>query len=239
VKAMVLAAGIGTRLRPLTDKTPKALIEVGGVPMLERVLRRLIAAGVDEAVVNLHYLPSPIEAFLKAKKDFGIRIFLSREEGRILDTGGALKKAAMFLRGKEPFFVHNVDVLSDLDLGALHRAHRQSGALATLAVRERETSRKLLFSADDRLVGREEDRKPQWAGKPVSGAQALGFDGVHVVSPALLDKMTETGVFSINAVYLRLAAAGERIQAFRADKWRWLDVGSPEKLERARREFSS
>lgn len=237
MKAMVLAAGVGSRLKPLTDATPKALVEVGGVTMLERVLRRLIAAGVDEAVLNLHHLPGPIEAYLKGKENFGIRIHLSREEETLLDTGGGLKQAARFLRGPEPFLVHNVDVLSDLDLGALLAAHRASGALATLAVRERDTSRKLLFDRAGLLVGREEKGLRHWAGRPVTEPAAFGFDGVHAVSPALFERMSEDGVFSINDVYLRLAGEGAQIRAFRADGWRWLDVGSPEKLERARREF--
>jgi len=234
VKAMVLAAGVGSRLRPLTDQTPKALLEVGGKPMLEHVLRRLAGAGVDAAVVNLHHLPEQVEAFLKSR-DFGLRVELSREE-TLLDTGGGLKHAARFFDDGEPFFIHNADIYSEVDLRALYRAHRASGALATLGARKRQGSRYFLFTPEGRLCGWEHpgQGRVEWAGPARPDAERLGFDCIHVASPALLEKMTETGVFSIKDVYLRLAAAGEDLRAFRADEWFWIDVGSPEKLERLR-----
>jgi len=212
VKAMIFAAGVGSRLRPLTDTTPKALIEVGGKTMLERVAARLRAAGASDIIVNTHHLADKVQA--EAAR-LGLAV---SHEPALLDTGGGLKKAAPFFDDGKPFLVHNVDVLSDLDLRALYAAHR---GLATLAVRDRATSRALVFK-DGRLVGREGE------------GEKLGFDGVHVVSPELLGRLTETGAFSLTQSYLRLAAEGAEITCFRSDKWTWLDIGTPEKLEKAR-----
>ena len=154
MKAMILAAGVGSRLRPLTDETPKALIDVGGAPIIEHVIRRLQLAGVTEIVVNLFHLGDRIVEFLASKGNFGLHIALSRES-ELLDTGGGLKNAAWFFDDDCPFFLHNVDVLSEIDLGALHRFHQENGALVTLAVQSRPSSRLLLFEQDGRLCGRE------------------------------------------------------------------------------------
>lgn len=236
MKALILAAGIGSRLRPLTDSTPKALIPVGGVPMLERALIRLKDAGADEFVVNAHHHARMVADFCAdLSRRHGVPVTVSREDDPILDTGGAIKKAAAHLRGPRPFFVHNADVLSDLDLRALYAAHLASGALATLAVRERETGRAYLFDAQGRFVGHDDQKagRTTWARGAVAGAVRLPFDGVHVVSPSLLDRITEDGVFSITATYLRLAGEGADIRAFRADRWSWHDIGTPEKLAAA------
>lgn len=227
MKAMVFAAGVGSRLRPLTDERPKALIEIGGVPMLEIVVRRLMKAGVDSIVVNAHHLPEKIDAFLKSKSYFGARIDISREPV-LLETGGGLKKVAEFFNEEGAFLVHNVDVLSDLDLTSLIQAHKESGALATLAVRDRPSARRLVFDDRGRLAGREPE-----AGTP------LGFDGIHAISSAIFPKMKEEGIFSITDVYLRLAREGERIQAFRADGSYWRDIGGADKLEAARADVST
>jgi len=233
VKAMVLAAGIGSRLGSLTDEWPKALIEVGGVPLLELVLKRLIAAGVSEAIVNVFHKPDQIVNFLKVKNNFSIRIEVSRET-ELLDTGGGLKKASWFFDDGRPFFVHNVDVLSGIDLLAMYRSHMNQNPLATLAVAARDTKRYLLFDEKGLLCGRETAGRQELA-RPCGKAERLAFGGIHVVSPKIFPKMTETGVFPITKAYLRLAAAGERLAAFRADGSFWLDVGRPEKLEEARR----
>lgn len=234
MRAMVLAAGVGSRLRPLTDKKPKALVEVGGVPLLEIVIRRLIRAGVDAAIVNVHHLPDQIEAFLKAKRSFGIRIELSREDV-LLETGGGLKKAEPFLADTRPFFLHNADILTDLDLGALYKAHLKRSPLATLAVRRRETSRRFLFDQEGLLRGWESaaDERVEWTGGPVAAAERLAFDGVHVISPAIFDKLTETGAFPLTPAYLRLAREGETFRAFRTDGSYWQTIGDPERLEQA------
>ena len=234
MRAMVLAAGVGSRLRPLTDATPKALVEIGGVTMLERVLRRLAEAGVDAAVVNAHHHADQIEAFLRSRKGLGLRVEVSREDA-LLDTGGGLKKASWFFEDGRPFLLHNVDVVTDLDLGRLYRFHAERPALATVAVRARPSSRLLLFDRGGLLRGREADGRLEWAGPPVEGVERLAFDGVHVISPEIFPKLTETGVFPILSAYLRLAGAGERIQAFRSDEYGWQDIGDAAKLEAARR----
>src|SRR5512137_3047768 len=167
MKAMILAAGVGSRLRPLTDGTPKALIDVGGVPMIEHVIRRLTAAGVTEIVVNLFHLGDQIVDFLASRGNFGLRIEFTRE-AKLLDTGGGLKNAAWFFDDGRPFFLHNVDVLSEIDLGALLRRHRDVRALATLAVQSRPSSRRLLFDNGGRLCGRESPEGVEWASGPVA-----------------------------------------------------------------------
>jgi NDP-sugar pyrophosphorylase family protein len=234
MKAMILAAGVGSRLRPLTGDTPKALIEVGGAPMIERVARCLKAAGVAEIVVNLFHLPDRIVEFLASRQNFGLRIAFTRET-QLLDTGGGLKNAAWFFDDGRPFFLHNVDVLSEIDLGGLLRFHLEMGALATLAVQSRPSSRRLLFDKGGQLCGRESPEGVEWASGPVAPVERLGFTGIHVIDPAIFPKMTETGVFSINRTYLRLAGEGEKVVAYRVDGQYWQDIGSPEKLAQARR----
>lgn len=235
MKAMVLAAGIGSRLKPLTDVKPKALVDINGTPMLELVLRRLIDAGVDSAIVNVFHLPDQIESFLKGRKNFGIKIELSRET-ELLDTGGGLKKAAAFFDDGKPFFLHNADVFSDVNLGLIYHRHEESGALATLSVRARHSGRRLLFGGDGLLCGWEgRDGRTQWAGAPNKDAERLAFDGIHVISPAIFGKLSEEGVFPIVGAYLRLAGLGEKIRAFRADDYFWRDIGGMGKLEEVRR----
>lgn len=228
MKAMVFAAGLGTRLRPLTDALPKALVEVGGVPLLELVLRRLAAAGVTGAVVNTHHFHEKIEAFLRSKKDLGLEIELSREEAAPLETGGGLKKAAAFFGDGRPFFACNADVYSEMDLRALYAAHLASGALATLAARGRPSKRRLMFDGEMNLKGREGETS-------APGLRPLAFSGIQVVSPSIFSRMTETGVFSVTGVYLRLAAAGEMIKGFEDKSPFWCDIGDIERLELVRR----
>lgn len=235
MKALILAAGVGSRLKPLTDATPKALLPVGGVPMLERAAVRLKAAGVKSFVVNAHHHARQVADFCAGlSKRLGLPVSVSREDDLLLDTGGAIKKAAPLLKGREPFFVHNADVLTDLDLGSLLKAHRDTGALATLSVRARESNRAYLFDIKNRFAGHDRgEGQITWAKGAVSNPQRLPFDGIHVISPELLDKITESGVFSVTKTYLRLAAAGADIRAFHADKWAWHDIGNPEKLAAA------
>lgn len=233
---MILAAGLGTRLRPLTDDRPKALVEVGGVPMLERVALRLIAAGADRLVINAHHFAGRVEEFVRSREGWGVDFRISVEPERPLETGGGLVQAARHLRGDAPFFFHNADVLSDLPLGEMYRSHLASGAMATLATMRRETSRYLLFD-DLGLFGRvDEGKGVRIQVRDIVGAErALAFAGVHVISPELPGRITESGVFSILDPYLRLAGEGERIQPFDMNGWRWLDIGKPEQLQAAQR----
>lgn len=228
---MVLAAGRGTRLKPLTDTRPKALVEIDGVTLLELVLRRLAAAGVTDVVINLHHHGGQIPAFLEHHGDFGLRRIAYSSEPDLLDTGGGLKNAAGLFAGDGPILVHNVDVLSDIDLRALVTAHADTGALATLAAMPRRTERPLFFDTEGRLVGRRSAGRGDVLVRPPLGEPVpLGFCGVQVVSTALFPKMTETGAFPIVECYLRLAAAGEPIVAHRVDGAKWRDCGRPEDL---------
>ena len=279
MKAMILAAGLGTRLRPLTDNRPKALVELAGRTLLEITLTRLRTFGISEVIINVHHFADMVADYLKSNNNFGIRIEISREEV-LLDTGGGLKKAAWFFledsgRLGEPFLLHNVDVISNIDLRRMLQFHNENHALATLAVQARETSRYLLFNNDLQLCGRRISGKDTLlpipppaiipsppntvissphntvissearnlssspsrdarAMNPTSAPlQALAFSGIHVISPRLLPMLTEEGVFSIIPSYLRLAAQGQKILAFRADDYYWRDLGRPEDLTQA------
>jgi len=238
MKAMILAAGLGTRLRPLTDNRPKALVEVAGRTLLEMALSRLRAFDVREVIINVHHFPDMILAFLKQNHDFGMRIEISRED-LLLDTGGGLKKAAWFFlqdaaRSDEPFVLHNVDVVSTVDLRRMLQFHAENQALATLMVQNRQTSRYLLFDEQAMLCGRRSgsDQKAELV-RSTQQFQPLAFSGIHIISPRLLAMMTEEGVFSIITSYLRLAAQGEKILAFRADEYYWRDLGSPDSILQA------
>ncbi len=239
MKAMILAAGLGTRLRPLTDDRPKALVTVAGHTLLEIALCRLREFGVREVIVNVHHYADSICKYLKDHSDFGMHVEVSREE-TLLDTGGGLKKACAFFlengrNSQEPFILHNVDVISTIDLGRMVRFHIEQGALATLAVQKRETSRYLLFDEKGQLCGRRIGTDEMV--RPALEVRTLAFSGIHVISPALFAKMKEEGAFSIIAAYLQGAAAGEKIVAFRADDFYWCDVGRPESVQQAERDF--
>ena len=240
MKAMILAAGLGTRLRPLTDDRPKALVEIACRTLLEITLSRLRAFGVHEVIINVHHRGEMIVEYLKKNANFGMGIEVSREE-ILLDTGGGLKKAAFFFQedsAEQPFIVHNVDVISTIDLGRMVQSHTESQALATLAVQDREASRYLLFDQQLQLCGRRaaRDSKPELVGSPKK-VQALAFSGIHVISPRLLAMMAEEGVFSIISCYLRLAGQHEKIVAFRADEYYWRDLGKPENVKQAARDL--
>ena len=235
---MILAAGLGTRLRPLTDNRPKALVEVAGRTLLEITLSRLHAFGVRDLIINVHHFAPMIVEYLNANQNFGMHIEISREE-ILLDTGGGLKKAAYFFLedakdSEEPFILHNVDVISSIDLARMAQFHAKRQALATLAVQERETSRYLLFDEQLQLCGRrsERDRQNEMV-QPSQAVRALAFSGIHVISPRFLKLMTEEGIFSIITPYLRLASQGEKILAFRADEYYWQDLGKPQNLMQA------
>ena len=238
MKAMILAAGLGTRLRPLTNDRPKALVELAGRTLLEITLARLRAFGVREVIINVHHFADLVVEYLKAHDHFGMRIEVSPED-ILLDTGGGLKKAAwFFLEGSsgadEPFLLHNVDVISTIDFAEMVQAHKASRALATLAVQKRESSRQLLFDEHLQLCGRRagRDREPEIV-RASPRLEPLAFSGIHVISPRILKMLTEEGVFSIVMSYLRLAGGGQKVEAFRADEYYWRDLGRQEDLRQA------
>jgi NDP-sugar pyrophosphorylase family protein len=241
MKAMVLAAGLGTRLRPLTDSRPKALVEIAGRTLLEITLTRLRMFGVNEVIINVHHFADLIEQYLAANKNFGMRIEISRED-LLLDTGGGLKKAAWFFfegSSDEPFILHNVDVISTIDLRRMLECHQQQRALATLAVQDRKTSRYLLFDRKFQLCGRrfeKEQRSEIVLNAP--DLTPLAFSGVHVISPRLLREMSEEGIFSIIETYLRFAKVGLPVRGFRADEFYWRDLGRPESIASAEQDLA-
>jgi N-acetyl-alpha-D-muramate 1-phosphate uridylyltransferase len=236
---MILAAGLGTRLGDLTNDTPKALVDVAGVTALERVARKLIGAGADHLIINVHHHADRIIDFVHSRDDFGTVVSFSREDPAPLETGGGLLHARELFRNDGSFFLHNVDVLCDVDLAAMYAAHVHSGVLATLAVSRRQTTRYLLFD-ESGLCGRMHSRGggPAEVHADCADPVPFAFAGIHVVSRALLDLVTETGAFSIIDVYLRLASQGRPIGKYDIGGARWLEIGNPDRLEEARRALS-
>lgn len=239
---MILAAGLGTRLRPLTDDRPKPLVEIAGRTMLEITLARLRSFGIADVIINVHHFAEMVTDYLHSNRNFGMNIAVSTEEV-LLDTGGGLKKAAYFFRGplgesQEPFILHNVDVISNIDLRRMVDFHLENQALATLAVQDRKTSRYLLFDESSQLFGRRmgQDGAAELVRSSMKH-QALAFSGIHVISPRLLTMMSEEGVFSIITSYLRLAAAAEKIMGFRTDEYYWRDLGKPENVAQAAKDI--
>ena len=240
MKAMIFAAGLGTRLRPLTNDRPKALVEVGGKTMLERVIIKLAKAGFDDITINIHHFGEKIIEFLEHNENFGLNIHISDERDLLLDTGGGILKAQPFLDGDEPFLVHNADILTDIDLRAMYHNHIESGAMATLLVKERQTSRYFVFDDDYRLQG--------WLHKSTGetrpsdfiyreGMHELAFGGIHVISPSIFEPLEEysqgQAKFSITPFYVDECHT-HLINGYLQDTpYTWLDVGKHETLKLA------
>ncbi|MDR0745978.1 MAG: nucleotidyltransferase family protein [Mediterranea sp.] len=238
MKALIFAAGLGSRLKPLTDRTPKALIPVGGKPMLEHVILKLKASGFNEIVVNIHHEGRQIIDYLKSRNNFGIHIFISDERDCLLDTGGGIRHARKYIDGNEPFLAHNADILSNVDLKQLYRHHLENPtSLATLLVSQRESSRWLLFDEEKRLCGWQnhetgEVRSPYPDFNPFLYS-GYAFSGIHVISPKIFEWMDEwSGKFSIISFYLAICAR-TTIRAYPPDNLQLLDIGKPETLVKA------
>jgi len=243
MEAMILAAGAGSRLAPLTDRLPKALVVVRGRPLLAHVMDRLVAAGVTRIVVNVSHHAEQVEAWLAAHGPPGVAIAVSREPDGPYETGGGFLAAAPLFRRDGPIILHNVDVLSRIPLDALVAAHRAARAhfggrcVATLAVQERATERRLLFD-DLGLMGWERRRAgaPVESGRvrrPAGTERSLAFAGIHVVEPAILELTDRKGVFSIREVYLDAAGRGYTVAPCDVTAHAWQDVGTPERLAAA------
>ena len=236
---MIFAAGLGTRLLEETSDKPKALVEIGGKTLLQRAIEKLKNEGVSEIVVNVHHFSKLVIQFL-SENDFGIPIHISDESGKLLDTGGGLKKAAHFFDDNTPVIIYNVDVLSNLNLEHLKNEHLKSGALATLVVRNRVTQRYFKFDNEKRLVG--------WINKKTGDSQIsvpenfnesveMAFSGIHIVQPEFFNLMPDEERFSITNFYLELAKT-QLIIGYFDDSDLWMDVGKPEQLLEARKLFS-
>jgi len=230
---MILAAGLGKRLRPLTDNIPKALVKIKDKTLLELVVERLKKFGFNEIVINVHHCGNQIIEFVRKKNNFGLKIKFS-EEGEILGTGGGLKKARWFFNDGDPFLVHNVDVLSDIDLGEMYKSHLNSDFLATLATKKRETSRYLLFDKNGELFGWENKEKGETKlVKKSEGLREMAFSGIQVINPKIFELMPQKNNFSIIELYLNLALSS-KIGYFEHSQNFWLDVGKKETLNQAR-----
>jgi len=236
MKAMIFAAGLGTRLKPLTDRLPKALIPIAGKPLLEHVILKLKSSGFDEIIVNIHHFPDLIIDFLKANNNFGIRIEVSDERDLLLDTGGGIRKAAAFFNDGKPFLVHNVDILSNLDINALYHQHLRTNSLATLVVSKRDTFRYLLFNDDLQLKGwineKTGETKPVGFKKPEL-YNKLAFSGIQVLSPTVFEFMSEFDEkFPIMDFYLS-SMKNQIISGFVPSDYKLLDVGKLDVLDEA------
>jgi NDP-sugar pyrophosphorylase family protein len=234
MKAMIFAAGLGTRLRPLTDHTPKALVEIGGKSLLEHNILKLKHFGYTQLIINVHYLGYKVIDFLQQRNNFGLDITISDESDKILDTGGGLKKAGSYLQGKKSFLVCNVDILSNLDLKALRDFHEKENALATLAIRQRETSRYLLFDKNMQLSGWKNKKTGESIITQNSENELFeyAFSGVQMIHPRIFEQIEEEGVFSTIPMYLRLSRQ-EKIVGFRHNEGHWIDVGKFEHFKKA------
>lgn len=234
MKGMIFAAGIGSRLKPLTDSVPKALVKIGDKTLLELVIQKFIQNGINEIIINTHHFARQIEDFLENRNYFNTRITLSHEPV-LLDTGGGLKKAAHFFDDGRPFIVHNVDILSDVDLNLLIKTHTTHNPLATIAVSRRETSRYFLFDRELRLQGWRNEKNGQEIVfvEDKLNLQKLAFSGIHCISPEFFKFFPDTEKFSIIDTYLQAIKKGGAIQGWIPPNKFWIDVGKPEQLSRA------
>ena len=232
MKAMILAAGIGSRLKPITNEIPKALVEVGGKTMLEHSIRHLKHFGFTDIIINLHHFPEQIKEFLEENNHFGVTIHFSEEYDELLDTGGAIKKAAWFF-GNEPFIIYNTDILTNLNLWVLWNYHIQHDGIATLVVRKRNSSRYLLFDQNNRLEGWENvNNDEKKLVNKTSVEKRLAFSGIHLMNPEIFQHFPNQKKFSVIEAYLDISKQ-ENIYGFQDEQSYWFDVGNLEKLEKA------
>ncbi len=239
MEAMIFAAGLGTRLQDETTDKPKALVEVGGKTLLQRVIEKLCDAGVSKIVVNVHHFSELVIRFIESKQ-WQVPILISDESGKLLETGGGLKKAAHLFSKNEPVLIYNVDILSSINLNDLLQTHIETQALATLVVRERETQRYFKFDDSMQMAGwinKKTGEKKIARPDAFETAKELAFSGIHIVQPELFDLLPAEDRFSIVKVYLELART-EKILGFVDRSSLWMDVGKPAELEEARKKFS-
>jgi len=224
-RAMILAAGLGTRLMPLTANLPKALAPLAGKPMIEHVIKRFGQFNIRDVIVNLHHFGDQLRAFLDSEKFSDLNISFSDESAQLLDTGGGIRKAAWFFNDGRPFLVHNCDVISLIPFDELIRFHISSHAIATLAVSSRNTARPLAFNSNGHLAGR-------WEKELSRHTRPLAFSGIYMLDPAIFQYMPEKNVFSIIDVLIR-AAATEKVLAFEHSNEIWVDAGNVKNFEKA------
>lgn len=237
MKAIIFAAGLGTRLKPLTNTIPKALVSVGGKPLLQHTIEKLKLAGFNEIIINIHHLGDKIIDFVKSHNYFDIQIEFSDEREKLLDTGGGIKKTSHFFNDNKPFLVHNVDILSNIDLNSLYAFHLNNNSIATLVCCDRITSRYLSFDSDNRLKGWN-NRKTGEIKSPISGFDPaqfnnLAFSGIHIINPSIFSYMDSfTDKFSIIDFYLSICDC-EKISCYTSRNNKVIDVGKHESLKLA------
>lgn len=235
---MILAAGLGTRLGEMTESKPKALIEIYGVPMIERVILHLKSQGIEKFMVNIHHHGEQIIDFLAKHENFGVEITISDERNELLDTGGAILKAADFFNGDEPVLIHNVDVYSEVNIDKLLEYHNFKESFATLCVRKRSSGRALIFDNRNQLIGwvNMDDCIYKWVKRPLNRFQTLAYNGVYLVNPEFVTKIPFTGKFSIIDCWLEMAKT-RKIMGYIDDSQAWFDYGTPEKINAAEKYF--
>jgi NDP-sugar pyrophosphorylase family protein len=240
MKAMILAAGLGTRLKSLTDSTPKALIKIKDHTLLELQIKKLKAEGFEEIIINVHHFADQIVTYLKKNNYFNCFISISDESDKLLDTGGGIKKASHFFSDGNPFLVYNVDIISDINLVNLFNVHNSSEGIATLAIKDRESSRKFLFNRKYELSGwmNEKSGEKILVREETADLSAYAFSGVQIVDPAIFKYFPEKEVFSLVDLYLS-AAKEEKITGFIHDEDFWLDLGKRESLAKANNKFDT
>jgi NDP-sugar pyrophosphorylase family protein len=236
MKTMIFAAGLGTRLKPLTDAVPKALIPINGIPLLQHLILKLKQEGFTEIIVNVHHFADQIIDFLNENHHFGIRIEISDERDALLDTGGGIRKAAWFLDDGMPFLVHNVDILSNVDLQALYQHHLKTDSLATLVVSRRATFRYLMFDKNKQLQGWINEKTCETKPEMLYNLQLydkLAFAGIQVLSPLALDLlMCRETKFPIMDFYLS-EMNNHKIYGYEPAGLKLIDVGKLDSLPKA------
>lgn len=239
MKGMILAAGLGTRLKPWTDHHPKALAVVNDKSLLQRNVEYLQSFGIDEVVVNVHHFPDQVVDAIETNKGWGSKVIISDETSEVLETGGGLMKAEDHLIGPEPFVLMNVDILTDLDLKWMLDYHKQHSPLATLATTTRETSRYFLFDEYNNLVGWRNVKTGEEKGNPQllkATIRQRAFSGIHVIGPTIFSLIKRQGKFSMVDVYLDLMQQ-TTIKSFDHSNSKFIDVGKPESIGQAERMF--
>ncbi len=234
MKAMIFAAGLGTRLMPYTETMPKALVPVAGTPMIEILIKHLISNGITDIIVNVHHFANQVIAFLSRNNNFGVKIAISNETDLLLDTGGGLEKAAWFFNDHQPFLVQNVDVICDVNYSDLLQEHNKYNAIATLAVSQRETTRRFIFDSSMQLCGWENSKNQEvkMARTQSENMKKFAFSGIHIIDPEIFGFMSQQSKFSIIETYIEMAAT-QKIVGFVHNPDYWVDMGKPDELLKA------